>query len=415
MKWFLIGLISFTNILWAAPPDIHQIIYIHRNDLGIQSSNNSYNDNLSDLSRKINQYHNRHHVRLSKLTRYASVLYETAITLSDANSIQIAIDELERMTQLALETPDCNPDARKWADKQLNLMKKRQSFFQLREQIPPMDMELLKTKMTQASNNDEKLTIHREMKEACNTVEKMRGYFTDNTSIKLFNDLFIERRDFLRYTNDEIGIHRKSVVEFANSIRTAAKNRRLLNPDLSPPPRPVSPPLDPSFPEAVFLPSLSRIVWLAKTIHQIGQERIGYFQTLNLLKREYPSIKTPHETAEQSFTFDALQARRQVEEGALLYKLGTRNKSFTGEDSQYWSLENPITTPNYTERYGLYRQNYENANFIERATMRRGADFITRESPPPPPDPSTGFTPKGGGMEIVVEPFQVKIEGHHSL
>jgi hypothetical protein len=110
-------------------------------------------------------------------------------------------------------------------------------------------------------------------------------------------------------------------------------------------------------------------------------------------------IKTLHGLALQSMTPTALAARKRVLEGATLYKLGTTNKSAAPE-SQFWSLSNPMTpagtiSPEYAKRYGVPAQNIAQANFVQRATLKPGTSFITREAP--------GVGDNGGGeIEVVV-------------
>jgi hypothetical protein len=106
-----------------------------------------------------------------------------------------------------------------------------------------------------------------------------------------------------------------------------------------------------------------------------------------------PRIATPYGDALQSADIVAITARKQVEEGATLYRIGTTGKSQTAE-AQFWSLENP-SSPGYAARYGIPAENVSNANFIETATLKPGTSFITR------PAPAVGANP-GGGIEVVV-------------
>jgi RHS repeat-associated protein len=112
-------------------------------------------------------------------------------------------------------------------------------------------------------------------------------------------------------------------------------------------------------------------------------------------------VATPYGDAVQATTKNALNARTQVGNGTTLYRLGTTGKSAAGE-AQFWSLENPLS-PGYASIYGLPAGNISNANFIETATLKPGAKFITR------PAPGIGSNP-GGGIEVVVPPGGVNLQ-----
>jgi RHS repeat-associated protein len=112
-------------------------------------------------------------------------------------------------------------------------------------------------------------------------------------------------------------------------------------------------------------------------------------------------IKTPWGKAIQSTSADALSASKKVYNGTTLYRLGTAGKSATGADAQFWSLENPLSmsAEAYAKKYGVPLQNVQNATFVETATLKRGASYITREAPIAPGAPAGA----GGGIEAVVE------------
>jgi filamentous hemagglutinin len=76
-------------------------------------------------------------------------------------------------------------------------------------------------------------------------------------------------------------------------------------------------------------------------------------------------------------------------------------KSEAGE-AQFWSLENPLT-PGYTERNGIPPGNVARKDFIETATLKPGAPFVTRPAPP-------CGTNSGGGIEIVVPANSVDVK-----
>jgi RHS repeat-associated protein len=109
-------------------------------------------------------------------------------------------------------------------------------------------------------------------------------------------------------------------------------------------------------------------------------------------------------TAVQNTTSAAMAAREQVQAGATLWRVGTMGKSF-GADGQFWSLEWPLN-PGYPGRYGMPPENVLKANFIESATLKEGASFVTRQAPPS----LDGVNP-GGGIEAVVDPGGVNMKG----
>jgi RHS repeat-associated protein len=105
------------------------------------------------------------------------------------------------------------------------------------------------------------------------------------------------------------------------------------------------------------------------------------------------SIATPFGRAVQSRSAAAMSARRQVAEGAPLWRVGTTGRSAAGE-AQFWSLEHPLT-PGFASRMGIPEVNVHNANFIESAVLRPGSPFVTRVAP------GVGGN-VGGGIEVVV-------------
>ena len=106
-------------------------------------------------------------------------------------------------------------------------------------------------------------------------------------------------------------------------------------------------------------------------------------------------------------TKDAITARAKVQNGGYMYRLGKRGRSETGKDAQFWSLEHP-KAPGYAQKYGIPEENIANADFIERATIKDGSNFVTRKAP------AVGNN-KGGGMEIVTAKDGVNIESHTTL
>lgn len=86
-----------------------------------------------------------------------------------------------------------------------------------------------------------------------------------------------------------------------------------------------------------------------------------------------------------------------------MYRIGTLGQS-AGPEGQFWALENPLTSPEFAARYGVPPKNITNADFVEYGVLKPGAHFVTRAAP------SVGSNP-GGGIEIVVRPFDVQMEG----
>jgi hypothetical protein len=112
-------------------------------------------------------------------------------------------------------------------------------------------------------------------------------------------------------------------------------------------------------------------------------------------------ISTPYGQALQSTTVEALEGSQEVGNGATLYRLGTSGESKTGAEAQYWSLENPLAMSyeEYAKKYGIKLSRVQNADFVETATLRNGAKYITREAPVEQGAPAGA----GGGIEAVVE------------
>jgi len=116
---------------------------------------------------------------------------------------------------------------------------------------------------------------------------------------------------------------------------------------------------------------------------------------------EAAGIATPYGRAFQSTTPAAIEARAATEQGATLYRGGVLGRS-AGPEGQFWSLENPLGS-GYAAKYGIPAENMA-FDFIETATLKPGASFITREAP------GLGAN-AGGAIEIVVNPGGVNVSG----
>jgi len=112
------------------------------------------------------------------------------------------------------------------------------------------------------------------------------------------------------------------------------------------------------------------------------------------------SVNTPYGPALQSNVSEALEARKQVHSGAILYRAGTMGKSQAAE-AQFWSLEHP-NSAGYAQRYGIPQENIANANFVETGVLKPGTPFVTRAAP------AVGSN-SGGGIEVVTPAHGVRL------
>jgi hypothetical protein len=109
-------------------------------------------------------------------------------------------------------------------------------------------------------------------------------------------------------------------------------------------------------------------------------------------------IETPQGEIVQEETSEALQAKAAVQEGAPMYRLGTSGQSAAAE-GQYWALENPLTTSEYGAKYGIPPGNIADADFVEIAKLKPGAQFVTR------------VAENGTEIEVVTETGGVELQG----
>jgi hypothetical protein len=134
-----------------------------------------------------------------------------------------------------------------------------------------------------------------------------------------------------------------------------------------------------------------------------GEEPLAQGDNQSESSEEFPGIETPYDVVFQETTDAAMAARAKVEAGATLWRIGTTGKSFAAE-AQYWSLENPLTTPGYQIKYGVPAENWANADFVEAGTLKPGQDFVTRTALAP-----DGSQIPGAGIEVIVVPDSVDV------
>ncbi|WP_406827995.1 RHS repeat-associated core domain-containing protein [Microbulbifer sp. ARAS458-1] len=107
--------------------------------------------------------------------------------------------------------------------------------------------------------------------------------------------------------------------------------------------------------------------------------------------------------ARQENSVQALAARKEVADGAPLYRIGKMGRSDAVE-GQFWAIE-PPNSPGYAARYGIPRDNVEAADFYEVGRLKPGSEFVTRSAPGDP----KGINP-GGAIEVVVNSKDVQVE-----
>ncbi len=137
-------------------------------------------------------------------------------------------------------------------------------------------------------------------------------------------------------------------------------------------------------------------------LYQYAPNPLNWVDPLGLSKcSTYKDVETPYGPAIQSTSPEALAARGQVENGAILYRVGTTNRS-EAVGAQFWALEHPYS-PGYANRYAIPQENVDRSNFLMTARLKSGATFVTR------PAPGIGDN-LGGGIEVVVPPDAVNIQ-----
>jgi len=112
-------------------------------------------------------------------------------------------------------------------------------------------------------------------------------------------------------------------------------------------------------------------------------------------------IATPYGQALQATTPEAQAALQEVQSGATVYRQGQFGVQNT-TDAQFWSLNNPATTPGYAGKMGMPAGS-TTTDWIMGGTVRPGAPVITRPAPAGP-----GGVNLGGNIEAVVNPGDVQ-------
>lgn len=97
---------------------------------------------------------------------------------------------------------------------------------------------------------------------------------------------------------------------------------------------------------------------------------------------------------------ELIAARKPIENGEKVYRVGKNGISEKHPNAQYWSTENPVDAngkiiPDYAVKYGIPADRIASADFVEVCTVKPGATFATRNSVP------YGGS-AGGAIEVVV-------------
>lgn len=102
-------------------------------------------------------------------------------------------------------------------------------------------------------------------------------------------------------------------------------------------------------------------------------------------------IATAYGTEVQSLAPEALDAPSGVQNGATVYRTGALGENMAAE-SQYWSLENPLTNANYGNSMGMPAGG--TPNFVMGGSLNPGASVVTNAAP------GLGAN-VGGGIQVV--------------
>jgi hypothetical protein len=110
-------------------------------------------------------------------------------------------------------------------------------------------------------------------------------------------------------------------------------------------------------------------------------------------EEEVAGIQTPYTLEVQSASAEAQAALAQAQSGATMYRTGTMGSNMAGE-SQYWSLQNPLTSPGYASQMGVPGGV---PNFVLSGTLNPSGSVITNEA-------AALGSNAGGGIQIVTSP-----------
>jgi len=111
--------------------------------------------------------------------------------------------------------------------------------------------------------------------------------------------------------------------------------------------------------------------------------------------------------------YDPQKAAFDERRGPTVFRQGTFADEETGWDGNYvkgkqWATDNPLTTPNYSQKYGLPSENSGNPDWVVKGHL--DADYSTRPAPASHNNPAN----TGGGTEIIPDnPEDVRLDWFH--
>lgn len=148
----------------------------------------------------------------------------------------------------------------------------------------------------------------------------------------------------------------------------------------------------------------SRQVETTQTAEPQQATAFSWYDTASECSVAAKSIATPQGPAIQSMTAEAQAALRQAQSGAPVYRAGGLGTQRAAE-GQYWSFQNPASTPGYANRMGMPGTG-AGEPFIMGGRVNLSSPFITREAP------GIGNN-LGGSVEAVTQPGGVSIDWFH--
>ena len=151
----------------------------------------------------------------------------------------------------------------------------------------------------------------------------------------------------------------------------------------------------------------AQAIWrVATTITVSGFGLYGLSRIPTITPIRFAAGEAHEGLAFQSEDTVAIVARTFVEESVPVYRLAKMGTS-DGPEGQFWSLNNPLTTPDYANKMGIPPQNVNSADYIIVGHLKQGSNFVTRTA--------TGIGNNlGGGIEVVVPRNSVQIDGFFS-